>query len=79
MEPKMNRRCLAAAALLAGAFIGATDRVATEVQYQDAWGPPVGSALPSIAARDQADEPHDLASLSGERGLLLFAVRSADW
>lgn len=76
----MNRNCLAATALAASAaVIGATDRVATEVQYQDAWGPPVGSALPSIAARDQADEPRDLASLSGERGLLLFAVRSADW
>ncbi len=76
----MNRNCLAATALAASAaVIGATSPIGTGEQYQDAWGPPVGSALPSIAARDQADEPRDLASLSGERGLLLFAVRSADW
>lgn len=69
----MNRRTLAATLLTASAAtLGATE-------YQDAWGPPLGSALPSIAALDQANASRELASLSGERGLLLFAVRSADW
>ena len=48
-------------------------------EYQDAWGPPVGAKMPPLSALDQHGERRDLASLSGERGLLLFAVRSADW
>ena len=48
-------------------------------EYQDAWGPPVGSPLPAIQAPDQTGTDRDLASLQGQRGLLLFMVRSADW
>ena len=48
-------------------------------EYSDAWGPAVGAAMPPIAALDQHDAERDLGNLSGERGLLLFAVRSADW
>lgn len=47
--------------------------------YQDDWGPPVGAALPAFAAEDQGGAEQRLASLAGERGLLLFFVRSADW
>lgn len=47
--------------------------------YQDDWGPPVGATLPPIAAADQTGAQRDLASLAGERGLLLFFVRSANW
>ena len=47
--------------------------------YQEGWGPPVGAALPILAAEDQRGVKHQLASLAGERGLLLFFVRSADW
>ncbi len=47
--------------------------------YADAWGPVVGTAMPAISALDQHGAERDLGNLSGERGLLLFAVRSADW
>ena len=47
--------------------------------YQDDWGPPVGATLPLVAAADQTGTQRDLASLAGERGLLLFFVRSANW
>lgn len=65
------RGALAAAAFAAG-LAGASE-------YADAWGPPVGTALPAIAALDQHNAERTLANLSGEKGLLLFAVRSADW
>ena len=48
-------------------------------EYQDAWGPAVGTPMPAIAALDQSGELQDLAGLGGERGTLLFVVRSADW
>ena len=48
-------------------------------EYQDAWGPAVGAAMPAIAALDQDGERRALADLAGERGTLLFVVRSADW
>ena len=49
-------------------------------EYQDGWGPPVGSPLPTVAPPDQFGHKRDLvAQLANERGLLLFAVRSADW
>ena len=48
-------------------------------EYEDAWGPAVGSAMPPIEAADHTGTVRDLASLTGERGLLLFMVRSADW
>ena len=47
--------------------------------YAESWAPPVGSKLPAIQALDQRGVERDLASLSGSRGLLLVAVRSADW
>ncbi len=47
--------------------------------YAQSWGPPVGTAAPVIAAEDQDGVVRDLASLAGERGLLLVLSRSADW
>ena len=47
--------------------------------YSAGWGPAVGTALPPIAAPDQAGVERRLADLSGEQGLLLFLSRSADW
>lgn len=47
--------------------------------YQDDWGPPVGAPAPALAAEDQSGALRQLAGLAGERGLLLFFVRSADW
>ena len=48
-------------------------------EYEDAWGPAVGTTMLPIAAADQTGTERDLASLTGKRGLLLFMVRSADW
>ena len=48
-------------------------------EYEDAWGPAVGTSMLPVAAADQTGTERDLASLTGERGLLLFMVRSADW
>ena len=48
-------------------------------EYADSWGPEIGSALPLLAAPDQTGALRNLDNLAGERGLLLFLVRSADW
>lgn len=61
--------------LIALGFVGA---VAAD-EYNDQWGPAVGSELPVLEAYDQAGKLRTLADLSGERGLLLFMSRSADW
>ena len=42
-------------------------------------GPAVGATAPAIEAEDQDGQVRDLASLSGERGVLLVLSRSADW
>lgn len=47
--------------------------------YSDSWGPAVGTVLPVLAAPDQTGAVRSLDTLSGEQGLLLFLVRSADW
>ena len=53
--------------------------VAVADDYADGWGLAVGAEAPAIAAKDQNGALRDLASLAGERGLLLFLNRSADW
>lgn len=47
--------------------------------YSAGWGPQVGSQLPVLEAYDQDGTLRNLENLSGERGLLLFLNRSADW
>lgn len=65
--------------LAVGAIVLASLSDAGADDYADAWAPPVGSELPPIQALDQHGAERDLASLSGANGLLLVAVRSADW
>ena len=48
-------------------------------EYSDGWSLPLGTPAPAIAAPDQSGAERSLDSLAGERGLLLFLVRSADW
>ena len=48
-------------------------------EYSDGWSLPLGTQAPAIAAPDQSGAERSLDSLAGERGLLLFLVRSADW
>jgi len=46
----------------------------------DELGPPVGAKLADIGAPpDQTGTPRALSSLMGEKGLVLFFFRSADW
>ena len=47
-------------------------------EYADTWGPSLGS-VHAIAATDQLGAQRSLNDLSGEKGLLLFLNRSADW
>ena len=53
--------------------------VGVGADYQDDWGPAVGSAMPAIDAPDHTGAARALGDLAGERGLLLFVNRSADW
>jgi cytochrome oxidase Cu insertion factor (SCO1/SenC/PrrC family) len=42
-------------------------------------GPRVGEKVPDFALSDQHGKRHTLASLMGEKGLVLVFHRSADW
>ena len=53
--------------------------VALADDYADGWGLAVGAKAPAIEAQDQSGALRDLGSLAGERGLVLFLNRSADW
>lgn len=53
--------------------------IALAAEYSDGWGPAVGSKLPVLEAYDQDGRLRTLENLTGERGLLLFMSRSADW
>lgn len=47
--------------------------------YAADWGPQIGASIPLLLARDQDGAPRNLENLAGERGVVLFLVRSADW
>ncbi|MDE0038042.1 MAG: hypothetical protein OXU77_10875 [Gammaproteobacteria bacterium] len=63
---------------LAGTLFALTG-AAWAAGFVDSWGPAVGSTAPAIEAEDQDGTVRDLASLCGERGVLLVLSRSADW
>ena len=48
-------------------------------EFAAVWGPELASAAPAINAIDQNGASQSLATLAGERGLLLVFSRSADW
>ena len=64
--------------IVAVAALGAL-AVAGHAAYQDDWGPPVGARLATLDLPDQTGARQDLAGLAGDRGLLVFFVRSAEW
>jgi hypothetical protein len=66
------RAIIFAAAVVVSVGAGSAD-------YVDQWGLPVGQPAPPVEAPDQTGVVRDLASLSGENGLLLFFNRSTDW
>ena len=71
----MKQAMIAAAAWVAAMLASA----ALAEDYAAGWGLAVGAKAPAIQAQDQGGALRDLASLAGERGLLLFMNRSADW
>lgn len=82
-----TQRSTATAMVLIGLLAAATGVTAEEAStdgdstdaYQDGWGPALGDPIPPIAAEDQGGDVRDLASLSGEHGLVLIVSRSAVW
>ena len=58
--------------LLAGAVLGE--------EYEDKWGPDVGSDLPDITVKDTEGNDRSVDDLRGEsKGLLLFFARTSNW
>ncbi len=47
--------------------------------YQNTWGPEVGSQIALLAAKDQNGDAQKLQDLTGSKGVLVFYNRSADW
>ncbi|MEM6708009.1 MAG: peroxiredoxin family protein [Pseudomonadota bacterium] len=67
-------RLVGLALLLVSAVVNGADD-----DYAASWGPAVGATLPVLQAVDQDGAVRTLDTLSGDRGLLLFLIRSADW
>lgn len=70
------------ATLLAFAMALCTSLFAAQSQaadYAAEWGPKVGTTMPAISAPDQDGKLRSLADLQGEKGVLIFFNRSADW
>ena len=67
---------LAAGSLVAGCLFVASSVTA---DYQDEWGPDVGTALPEVTASDSSGTAASVDNLMGEKGLLLVFSRSSSW
>jgi len=66
--------------VLATSSASASEATADEATgYEANWGPAVGATIPELDTRDSQGMSRDLASLTGERGLLLVVSRSAVW
>ena len=79
-----SKRWLARATVTTGLLVTvllSTEPLAQADQgnYADAWGPGLNVPIPLLAASDQNGELQDLASLTGENGLLVLFNRSAVW
>ena len=48
-------------------------------EYTKNWAPSIGTLLPKLAVADTAGEARDFESLTGEKGLVMFFVRSTNW
>jgi hypothetical protein len=73
---------LSALVLCAGGFAHGSETAGDDSAkraYADVWGPALGAALPRFQAPDQDGRMRSLDDLAGDRGLLLFLIRSADW
>ena len=62
-----------------GALLLLTSAVLGE-EYQDNWGPDVGSELPELAVKDTEGKDRTVGDLRGEsKGLLIFFARTSNW
>ena len=48
-------------------------------EYTENWAPSVGVSLPALSVKDTKGTSVDFDDLAGERGLLIFFVRSTNW
>ena len=73
----MKKRILGAAFVVMLFLFGAH---ALAADYQDEWGPAVGSELPELTVKDVEGKDRTLEDLIGdEEGIVLFFVRTSDW
>ena len=47
--------------------------------YSDDWGPPTGTDIPAGSFTSHVGETRTFDGLMGDRGLLIFFNRSANW
>lgn len=48
-------------------------------EYTKSWAPAIGASLPALSVRNINGQPRNFGELTGEKGLLLFFVRSTNW
>lgn len=59
-------------------FLAATS--VTAADFQDEWGPEVGSDLPELTVKDTEGNDRTLEDLTGDnKGIVLFFVRTSNW
>ena len=67
-------------AVIGAALLGLLIGPMASVQAAEELGPSVGARVPDIGSPpDQTGAPRNLQSLMGEKGLVLFFFRSAEW
>ena len=81
LRSKGRLRGVSAAATLLVAVLSIVVSAAQADQddYADTWGPNLDAPVPLLAATDHNGALQDLASLTGENGLLVLFNRSAVW
>ncbi|MCY4128558.1 MAG: hypothetical protein OXG15_04860 [Gammaproteobacteria bacterium] len=48
-------------------------------EYTKNWAPSIGASLPALSVKDTNGNTLDFNDLKGEKGLLIFFVRSTNW
>ena len=56
-----------------------TSLVDWDPEYTKNWAPSIGALLPALSVRDTSGETLEFDDLTGEKGLLIFFVRSTNW
>lgn len=48
-------------------------------EYTKKWAPSIGATLPALSVKDTSGKAMEFGDLTGEKGLLIFFVRSTNW